>query len=64
MVNEYFKAANEVMELAHQCEDMEIISILKAGSLRIFELAESNSGIFKHPNLENTDVEEAFTGTE
>lgn len=67
MIQEYFKAANQVMELAEQCEDQEIVNILKAGSSRIFDLAQSKGGILKHASLELSEEvveEEAFTGTE
>jgi len=65
MTNEYFKAANEVMELAGQCEDLEVANILKAGSSRIFDLARSHGGILKPVELtEEMPEEEVFTGTE
>ncbi len=66
MIKEYFKAANQVMELVNQCEDDEVANILKAGSSRIFDLAKSHGGIMRHASLELSEVteEEAFTGTE
>lgn len=67
MINEYFKAANEVMELSNQCQDPEVANILKAGSSRIFDLAEQNGAILKQASAELTEEiieEEVFTGTE
>ncbi len=64
MIKEYFKAANEVMELANQCEDQDVANILRAGSSKIFDLAKSHGGILKQASLEDVAEEEAFTGTE
>ncbi len=66
MTNEYFKAANEVMELADHCKDTEVANILKAGSSRIFELAKENGYILKQASCELPEetAEEVFTGTE
>ena len=43
----YFKTANDIMDLANECADEEIINILKIGASKIFELAETHSGFIK-----------------
>lgn len=47
MVHEYIEAANKLMEMAEDCEDCEVADLLKAKSLKIFELAASHGGIIK-----------------
>ena len=47
MVQKYFERAEELMELSHLCEDLEVANILKAGAGKIFELAQSYGGILK-----------------
>ena len=47
MVERYFQRANELMDLANQCADEEAANILKDGSLKIFELAQSHGGFIK-----------------
>lgn len=47
MVQKYFDAANDLMELSNLCADEEAINILKNGYLKIIELAESHGAIIK-----------------
>lgn len=47
MSERYFQRANELMDLANQCADEEAANILRDGSLRIFELAQSHGAIIK-----------------
>lgn len=60
MIKEYFSAANKVIELANECTDPDVISILRTGSDKIFKLAQDSGSIIKEANLK----EEQRTGTE
>ncbi len=60
MNKEYFNAANKIMDLAKQCKDPEVISILRQGSAKIFKLGQEHS--FKKE--ERSEILEEATGTE
>jgi len=56
MNEKYFKIASDLMESSNLCADEEAANILKNGSLKIFELAKSQSSLIK--------TAQAKTGTE
>lgn len=56
MIDRYFSAASELMDLANLCADENAANILKNGSLKISELAELHGGIIKRAE---EDVEPA-----
>lgn len=47
MIKQYFETAEQIMGFANLCEDQEIANVLKAGSAKIFELAQSHGAIMK-----------------
>jgi len=52
MVKHYIDAANKIMNLANQCEDVGLANILKNGSLKIVQLAKNNGAILKAAAIE------------
>jgi hypothetical protein len=53
MVERYFKIASELMDISNMCADEEAANILKNGSLKIIQLAESHGGIIKRAEKES-----------